>query len=359
MIFWYLRWLVALSSAMPLTSAAQSLPRTQLTVVASASDSAVRSQEVRFWTRTLAERSAGAITALARPWNELGMKGADVPRLLDQALYTIATMPLGVLAAEAPLLEGADLAGLAPTIDVHQQLANAYRPILVRHHESKGNVRVLGLWSLQPEVLFCRDELVSLRELKGRKVRTNSPSQGDFVEHFGGASHAMPIAQVPQALAKGTVDCAIGSASLGYGAKWYAGAKHLYPLPLAWGHSLTAANAKSWSALDKPVQTFLADNVRAFEQEAWEATRRDRDAGIACNTAAGAGPRTPFLSLTCPLGAPAKMILARPAAEDDELRREALAKTVLPRWAKRCGEACMQAWNESVGKIANLLAVPN
>jgi hypothetical protein len=46
-----------------------------------------------------------------------------------------------------------------------------------------------------------------------------------------------------------------------------------------------------------------------------------------------------------------------PVSEADlALRKEALLKTVLPRWAKRCGAECAKRWNETVGKIVGLQA---
>jgi hypothetical protein len=46
-----------------------------------------------------------------------------------------------------------------------------------------------------------------------------------------------------------------------------------------------------------------------------------------------------------------------PVSEIDlALRKEALLKTVLPRWAKRCGAECVKRWNASVGKVVGLEA---
>jgi hypothetical protein len=50
------------------------------------------------------------------------------------------------------------------------------------------------------------------------------------------------------------------------------------------------------------------------------------------------------------------MVLVRPSAADLDLRKKALVEQVLPRWAGRCGAACVTAWNDSVGKIVGLTA---
>jgi hypothetical protein len=50
------------------------------------------------------------------------------------------------------------------------------------------------------------------------------------------------------------------------------------------------------------------------------------------------------------------MTLVKPSAADFELRKKALLEQVLPRWAARCGAACVKTWNETVGKTVDLTA---
>ena len=53
------------------------------------------------------------------------------------------------------------------------------------------------------------------------------------------------------------------------------------------------------------------------------------------------------------------MVLVPVSPADAELRREALLRQVLPRWATRCGAECVKTWNETVGKVVNLVAKAN
>jgi TRAP-type C4-dicarboxylate transport system substrate-binding protein len=328
---------------------AQQLPKTQLNVVGNLGITTMyKEQELPFWTKTIPERSGGAITAQIKPWNELGMKGPEVFRLLQQGLYTIATAQLGHMAGDAPINDATDLAGLSPTIDIFKQVTEAFRPVLAKHYEDKLQLKLTGMWSFQAQVLYCRDEFKNLRDLKGRKVRTSGASQSDFVEHFGGSGVPIAFGEVQQGLEKGVIDCAITGTLGGYSAKWYEGAKFLYPLPINWGSSGNAANMKAWNGLDPKVRDFLQKHIKELEDAIWAQNRRENDIGIACNTGG-----------QCPLGPAAKMTLVKIAAEDEGLRRDALLKTVLPRWAKRCGADCAAQWNGTVGKLVNLQAPTN
>ena len=58
----------------------------------------------------------------------------------------------------------------------------------------------------------------------------------------------------------------------------------------------------------------------------------------------------------CSEGPAANMVLVKPSPADFDLRKKALLEQVLPRWAARCGAACVSSWNDSVGKIVGLTA---
>lgn len=335
---------VAVSLALAGAAQAQDLPKTQLKVVGNLGITTQSAQLERpFWNEKIPAKSNGSITAEFKPWNELGLKGPEVFRLLQQGLYDLATAQLGHMAGDAPINDATDLAGLSPEIETYRKVTEAFRPVLTQWYADNFNLKVLGLWSFQPQILYCRDELKGLKDLKGRKVRTSGASQADFIEHFGGAGINLAFGEVQQALARGVIDCSITGTLGGYSAKWYEAAKYLYPLPINWGASINAANAASWQRLDPSVQQFLAANIEELEDAAWELNRREIEMGIQCNTGGD-----------CPLGKPADMKLLPVSAEDLELRRQALLETVLPRWAERCGADCAAKWNDTIGKVVDL-----
>ena len=325
---------------------AQTLPKVELNVVGNLGITTMyKEQELPFWTKTIPERSNGAITAQIKPWNELGMKGPEVFRLLQQGVYNIATAQMGHMAGDAPINDATDIAGLSPTMDTFRQVTDSFRPVISSFYEDKMQLRLLGLWSFQAQVLYCRDRIASLTDLKGRKVRTSGASQADFIEHFGGSGVPVAFGEVYQALQKGVIDCAITGTLGGYSAKWHEGAKYLYPLPINWGSSANAANLKAWNALPQVTRDFLQKNIGELEQAIWAQNKRENDIGLACNTGGA-----------CPIGPAANMTLVAVAPQDEALRREALLQTVLPRWSKRCGADCVRSWNDTVGKVVNLQA---
>lgn len=331
-------------------SLAQPYPKTALNVVGNIGIT-TQSKELEqpFWTKVLPEASGGAITAQIKPWNEMGLKGPEVMKLLSQGLFDVGTTQLGFMAGDAPINDATDLSGVSTTLETFRDVTQKFRPHLESYYEKNLNLKILGLWSFQAQVLYCRDEIKGLSSLKGRKVRVSGASQADFVEYFGGSGISLAFGEVQQALQNGVIDCAITGTLGGYKAKWFEGAKYLYPLPINWGSSVSAMNMATWKKLDPAVQKLLIGEIAKLEVRIYEQNKRENDIGIACNTGVG----------NCTEGAAAKMTLVPVTNADLDLRRKALDEAVLPRWGKRCGAECVQIWNASVGPVVNLRVKTN
>lgn len=302
-----------------------------------------RTLEAPFWTEKVPEISEGRFAVQFKPWNEMGLKGPEVFRLLGEGVMNVATAQLGHHAGDAPINDATDLAGLSPTIEEFKEVTEAFRPELTKFYADELGLELLTMQSFQAQILYCRDEFNSLSDLEGLKVRSSGASQADFIGYFGGTAVNMSFGEVQQGLQQGVIDCAITGTLSGYSAKWYEGADYLYTLPINWGAGVTAANKSWWDGLPEADQELLRSELTALEGEMWALNARENEIGIACNTS---GP--------CPLGEPAGMTRVDPSDEDVALRDEAMRKGVLPGFAARCGNDCVASFNATIGKVAGL-----
>lgn len=71
----------------------------------------------------------------------------------------------------------------------------------------------MGALSSSTFDLLCRDEVTSIDDLKGRKIRVGAANFGRLVEHFGGVQVAIPANEMYEALAQGVADCITNSVS--------------------------------------------------------------------------------------------------------------------------------------------------
>ncbi|OZI22386.1 transporter [Bordetella genomosp. 7] len=326
---------------------AQDLPKTHLKVVGGLSNlTAYNDYEKPFWTKTVPELSNGQVTAEIKGFNEMGLKGPELLRLMSQGVIEFGTATLSYFASDNPINEAIDLAGLAPDVKTARAVTKAFEPVYARVYGDGANVKLLGISTYPAQVLFCNAEINSLADVKGKKVRTSSRTTAELVEALGGASVTMAFGEVVPALQNKVVDCAITGSLSGYSAKWYEVSTHLYALPINWNQQIHAVNQKAWDKLDPKVRSFLQTNIQTLVDDIWDAAARQTQEGYDCNTGADA----------CPYPVKGKMKLVQPTDADRELLKKALNDAVLPKWAARCSAQCVQDFNATIGKELGLQA---
>ena len=345
-------WLAAIgvwSAAVIGSAAAQDLPRTHLKVVGAWGNlSQYKNFEQPFWTREIPEKSKGAVTAEITPFNEMGLKGAEIFRLMRLGVIDFGSTVLGYVAADDARNEAIDLAGLAPDVDTARRISDAYRPVYDRFYRERFGIQVLAIWPYPAQVIFCNGAISGLEDLRGKKVRTGNRTLAEFVEALGGTGVTMSFSEVVPALQNKVVDCAITGTLSGNAAKWYEVTTHLYALPVGWSQVMHAVNLKTWERLPAAVRDFLLREIRDLEDRIWKAMDEETRQGIDCNIGRD----------SCTMGSKGKMTLVPVSDRDRELLGRVLREVVVPKWAARCGADCVQEWNTTVGAIVGITAKP-
>lgn len=322
------------------------LPTTSIKVVGGLSNlTAYQNSEYPFWTKTVPELSEGKVTADIKGFNEMGLKGPEILRLISQGVIPVGTATLAYFASDNPINEAIDLAGLAPDAKTARELTDAFLPVYQKFYDSS-NIKVLGISTYPAQVLFCNGDFKGLADMKGKKVRTSSRTQAEFIKALGGDSVTIPFGEVVPALQNGVVDCAITGSLSGYSAKWYEVSSHLYALPINWNQQIHAANKAYWEKLDPKVQAFLETNFKIMVNEIWKTAAAETQQGYDCNTGAD----------SCTLPVKGKMTLVEPTAADRTLLKKVLDDVVIPKWAERCSKECVADFNTSLGPILGITA---
>jgi TRAP-type C4-dicarboxylate transport system substrate-binding protein len=328
------------------SAVAQDLPRTQLRITGGLSNlSPYNDYEKPFWTKTIPELSKGQITAEIKGFNEMGIKGPELLRLMSQGVIEFGTATLSYFAGDNPINEAIDLAGLAPDVKTARQVTDAFAPVYARVYGDDAKVRLLGISTYPGQVLFCNAPIGGLADVKGKKVRTSSRTQADFVEALGGASVTMSFGEVVPALQNKVVDCAITGSLSGYSAKWYEVSTHLLALPINWNQQIHAVNQATWDKLDPRVRDFLQTHIRTLVDNIWDAAAQQTQEGFDCNTGAAA----------CTRPVKGKMVLVQPS-EADRAQLVKIREVVLNKWAARCSASCVSDFNATIGKLLKVSA---
>lgn len=308
--------------------------------------------ESKYWNEMLPNASGGKLTANAKPYTELGLKGYEVMQGLKKGAYDAVHALTSYSAQASPALEGIDLAGVVQDFDTYRKTVDAYRPVIARELAEKYNAKLLNMYSFPSQQLWCNmgskdKKNVTLKDLAGKKIRTYSRTLGDFIEGLNASAVTIAFAEVVPALQKGVADCGITGTMPAYNAKWWQVVTHNIRVRLGYAATFTAVNMDVWKDLSPEAQKVMQEQADLMEDELWKFTKTLDQTGMDCNAS---GP--------CPNGDPGGMVPVQPTDADQEKLKEIAANVVVKRWAERCGEKCAEEWNATIGKIVGVTAKP-
>lgn len=306
--------------------------------------------ESKFWNETLPAASGGKLTANAKPYTELGLKGYEVMSGLKKGAYDAVHALTSYSAKASPALEGIDLAGVIQDFDTYRKAVDAYRPIIEREVAEKYNGKLINIYTFPSQQLWCNlgDKKVtdvSLKDLAGKKIRTYSRTLGDFIEGLNASAVTIAFAEVVPALQKGVADCGITGTMPAYNAKWWQVVTHNIRVRVGYAATFTAINLDTWNGFNKETQDLIMSEAKKLEDEIWAFESSLDQLGMDCNAA---GP--------CPKGDVGGMVPITPTAEDQAMLADIAQNVVLKRWAKRCGKECADEWNATIGKVVGMTA---
>ncbi|AVL71362.1 transporter [Oligella urethralis] len=322
------------------------LPSTKLTVVGGLSNlTAYTNHEHPFWSELIPKLSNGKIQVDIKGYNEIGLKGPEVLRLVQRGTIPIGSATLAYFATDNPINEAIDLAGLAPDVETAKEITEAFLPAYEEHYDSIG-LKLLGIPTYPAQVLFCNGDFTGLSDLNNKKVRTSSRTQAEFVRAFGGNSVTIPFGEVVPALQNGVVDCAITGSGSGFSAKWYEVSDTLYTLPINWNQQIIVANKSYWNKLDPQVQSFLEEHIQTLVNNIWDSAAEETQLGFDCNSG----------SDKCNVSSKANMKIVEPTEEEKQLLAKVMSETVIPSWAKRCSADCVDSFNKYISPVVGIKA---
>lgn len=332
----------AATFAMTAAVSAQNLEETKLNVIAGVSTmNQTKLGELPFYETTLVEDSGGMVTASVTSLDQLNIGGTEVMRLIEAGATDIGTSAFAYFGNEVPAASGVDLPGLFATVDELRAGVDAYRSVIDETLAEEYNAKLLGVWSISNIMLFCRGDVTSLADLKGKNIRSYGSMLSALYEGLGANPITLAYAEVVPALERGTLDCATTGALSGNVSKWGEVSDTLYQLPIGPSNWFTAMNLNKWNSLSPEMQAFIQREFAKLEDQQWELAKRENTEALSC--AAGKEP--------CTLGVLDDMSVVAFDEADLQAFREVVETKVLPAWFQICGPECEASWQEVVAPL--------
>jgi TRAP-type C4-dicarboxylate transport system substrate-binding protein len=305
--------------------------------------------EEPFWRRRLAEASGGRIQAEIAPFDRSGIRAQEMLALMRLGVVPFGTALLAVVSTEEPEFNAVDLPTVNPDMAALRRTVALYRPHLEELLADRYDVELLGVYTYPAQVIFCSSAFTGLSDLAGRRIRTSSVGQSEMFAALGAVPVVIPFGETLAAMRSGVVECAVTGTLSANAIGLHEVSTHMHGMAITWGLSIFGANRAAWNALPDWARTLIRAEVAGLEREIWEAAEVETGEGIACNAG----------QASCRSGRRGNVTLVPVSAADQARRLRLLTETVLPGWVRRCGEACVSAWNERLAPGLGVSAQPD
>jgi TRAP-type C4-dicarboxylate transport system substrate-binding protein len=304
--------------------------------------------EKPFWTVKVPELTHGEINVELEAFDDIGLKGGEVVRVMRLGLADFGTTILSYISDEHPRAEAVDLAGLTTSVTKAREVVESYKPVLNNDFLTKYGIRILAVYPYSAQMLMCKGPVQHLEELKNKKVRVSMQTLSDLLEAYGAVTVNTPFDQVHAQMKAGGIDCLVTGTLSAHSAKFYEVASHIYNLPLAWSNLVLSVNESAWKRLSPQNQQRLAGGIRDLENDLWRVAALQTELGLACNSGNSA----------CTLPVKGAMTIIDPTPADQATLERLVRDFVVKRWVARCGAGCAEEWNATIGKVANIPVAP-
>ncbi|MDA7418156.1 TRAP transporter substrate-binding protein [Xenophilus arseniciresistens] len=295
--------------------------------------------EERFWASDLARLSQGRYSASIVPFNKAGVPGTEMLNLMKLGVIPMGTALLSQVSTDEPDFAAPDLAGLNPDMATLRRVVSAYRPTLSDELERRFNIQLLAVYVYPAQMIFCRNALQQLSDLRGRRIRVSGQSQADFVHALEATPVTTEFADIISNISSASTDCAITGSMSGHVIGLHRYTSYLYALPINWGLGVFGVNRDAWKAMPADLRTLVHNEIPKLEDAVWKEAERETWAGVACNSGVG----------ECPGGAAGRMTVVNPSPADRRQLEDIFRQKILPRWIQRCGANCTALWEQTIG----------
>ncbi|WGI24480.1 C4-dicarboxylate TRAP transporter substrate-binding protein [Halomonas alkaliantarctica] len=221
------------------------------------------------WAEMVKELSNGELqpevytgTVLLAPRANLqGIQDNVVQVAHHAAIYTPSEMPVANAVQELGFNYDDPLIGIMAVTDF-----SLNNPTQLAEWEEL-DIVYLGAYNTPSYVLFCREPVRNLEELRGKRIRTAGSTVSAWVEQAGGTPVNVPSSEMYSGLDRGSLDCATNAANDLIDRSLWEVAEHttLLPTGMYWSGPQWGFNSGFWASLsDEERDVFKEATAKAM-----------------------------------------------------------------------------------------------
>lgn len=226
-------------------------------------DFAARMQ--RAFAEDVTKATGGRLAITLYAAGEMPFKVNEVLRAVATDQVQMGDMGISTVPGELPGLQVLDLPFICGDYTAFYSALKDVAPIISQRMTEKFGVTPLINWTMPAQNLWLRDNIKTMDDLKGRKVRIYSRLHQQMLDNFGAVGVSLSGAEITGALDRGVVDGAITAAIPALDWKFPELAKHGYMLGLQFAHEMLVVNVGQLNALPADIRGILLAKAKEWE----------------------------------------------------------------------------------------------
>ena len=236
------------------------------------SDGEFHTINVRQFAEDVKKATGGQIDIVVHSNGSL-IKHPDILRAVSTGQVAVGEILLGQFGNEDPVFAADNVPFLAVGWDNAWKFYQAQKPLLEKKLQGRG-LRLMYSVAWPGQGIYSENELKSIDDLKGAKMRTYSPLTSRLVELLGASPLTIQVPEVPQAFATGTMTAMVTSSATGTATKAWEFVKNYY-ITNAW-HPKNAVivNERAYQKLPAAQQQALTKAAAEAEKRGWELAKQ-------------------------------------------------------------------------------------
>lgn len=295
----------------------------------------------------LADRTGGQVRVEYRTLSELGLRPFEHLRTLQSGAFDLMTIGTSFVAGDDPVMIGHDIPGVSLSFEDIRLAVDAWRPILEQRFAEAHGARVLSAAPFPPQIFFCRGNIETLDDFRGKRIRVASGVAADLAQGMGGVAVTLAGPEVYAALQRGVIDCGVSGTVFANSNSWFEVSDTVFPLPLG-GYAVFVhvIREATWQSLSEETRNVLSEQFAAAEETLWNIAASSHENGLRCNL--GEQPCAGRLG---------SMTLTTPTASDEQRFRNLVSEIALPGWFQECERVmtgCRDEWMARVAPVVGM-----
>ncbi|MGI9499549.1 MAG: TRAP transporter substrate-binding protein [Geminicoccaceae bacterium] len=222
----------------------------------------------------VAEVTGGEVKITVHPGGSLGFKGPEMLKAVRDGLVPIGDVLLNQQVGEAPFLGIESVPYLASGYEEIAALHEFSRPVY-EEIAAEFNQKILYMVPWPGQAVYSKNEIVTLEDVGGLKLRVVDKNGLDFMNALGGAPRQMPWGEVVPALASGAIEGVTTSSSSGVDGKFWEFLGFMNRFNWQSASNMMNVNLDAWNALSPEHQQAIEALAAEMEEQFWDISRSE------------------------------------------------------------------------------------